>query len=329
MTTRRIAVAIALASALILGGCDNGKEPAFQGWIEADLIFVGPDEAGRVESLAVREGDEVVAGMPLFALDADLQAADVHTAVAQVAEARARLARLEHAQQRQEEIAVLQAQEKRAESAVTLSTAELERVQTLFNRGGIASQAQLDVAKSNADRDRAALEEVRRQIAVARLPSREEDIAAARQSLVGAEARRGAAETKLARRRVAATVAGTVQQIYYRSGEMVAPGKPVVAVLPPGNLKVRFFVGEAVLPKLKFGDVVNIRCDGCADALTAKVSFISRSSEFTPPVIYSLDERNKLVFLIEARPEQPERVRVGQPVTVTLAPTAAAQGAAR
>ena len=128
---------------------------------------------------------------------------------------------------------------------------------------------------------------------------------------------------------MAASVAGTVQQIYYRPGEVVAAGKPVVAVLPPGNLKIRFFVSEAMLPKLKFGDVVNIRCDGCGDALTAKVSFISRSSEFTPPVIYSLDERNKLVFMIEARTEAPERLRVGQPVTITLAPAAASQGAAR
>ena len=328
MMMRRIAVAIALASSLLLGGCNNGKEPAFQGWVEADLIFVGPDEAGRVETLAVREGDEVAAAMPLFALDAELQAADVHTAAAQVAEARARLARLESAQQRKEEVAVLEAQERRAESAVVLSTAELERVQTLFNRGGIASQAQLDVAKANAGRDRAALEEVRRQITVARMASRDEDIAAARQSLAAAEARRGAAETKLARRRVAAPVAGTVQQVYFRPGEMVTAGKPVLAVLPPGNLKVRFFVGEAMLPKLKFGDVVNIRCDGCADALTAKVSFIARSSEFTPPVIYSLDERSKLVFMIEARTEQPERLRVGQPVTVTLAATGTTQGAA-
>jgi HlyD family secretion protein len=329
MTTRRIAAAVALVSALILVGCDNGKEPAFQGWVEADLIFVGPDEAGRVETLAVREGDEVAIAMPLFTLDADLQAADVHTAAAQVAEARARLARLESAQQRKEEVAVLEAQEKRAESAVALSTSELERVQTLYSRGGIASQAQLDIAKANAGRDRAALEEVRRQITVARMASRDEDIAAARQSLVAAEARRSASETKLTRRHVAASVAGTVQQIYYRPGEMVPAGKPVVAVLPPGNLKVRFFVSEAVLPKLKFGDVVNIRCDGCADGLTAKVSFISRSSEFTPPVIYSLDERNKLVFLIEARPEHPEQFRIGQPVTVTLAATVAAPGAAR
>ena len=319
MSAGRIAAVVLLAAASLVGGCDNRKEPVFQGWVEADLIFVGPDEAGRIDTLAVREGDEVAAAMPLFAIDAELQAADVHTAAAQVAEARARLARLESAQQRREEVAVLEAQEKRAESAVALSSAELERVQTLFNRGGIASQAQLDVAKANAGRDRAALEEVRRQITVARLASREEDIAAARQSLAAAEARRSAAETKLARRRVAAPVAGTVQQIYFRPGELVAAGKPVVALLPPGNLKVRFFVNEATLPKLKYGDAINVRCDGCGDGITAKVSFISRASEFTPPVIYSLEERSKLVFMIEARSEASGGLRVGQPVSVTLA----------
>jgi HlyD family secretion protein len=319
MTARRIVAAIAAATTLLLGGCDNGKDAAFQGWVEADLIFVGPDEAGRIETLAVREGDEVASGAPLFGLDSDLQVADVHTAAAQVAESRARLARLETSQQRKEEVAVLEAQEKRIESAVALSTSELERVQTLFNRGGIASQAQLDIAKANAARDRAMLEEVRRQIAVARLASREEDIAAARQSLAAAEARRNASETKLMRRKVAASVAGTVQQVYFRPGEMVPAGKAVIALLPPANLKVRFFVSEVILPKLKFGDVVNVTCDGCGEAIAAKVSFIARASEFTPPVIYSLDERNKLVFLIEARTEQPQRLRVGQPVSVTLA----------
>jgi HlyD family secretion protein len=322
---RRLArVAIALAAAVLLAGCDNGKPPAYQGWVEADLIFVGPDETGRVETLAVREGNEVMAGAPLFDLDSELQAADVHTAAAQVAEARARLARLESAQQRREEVAVLEAQEKRAESAVTLSSSELERVQQLFNRGGIASQAQLDIAKANAGRDRAALDEVRRQITVARMSSREEDIAAARQSLAAAEARRAASETKLARRKVAAPVSGSVQQVYFRPGEMVMAGKPVVALLPPANLKLRFFVNEATLPKVKLGEAVDVRCDGCGGPIVAKVSFISRASEFTPPVIYSLEERNKLVFMVEARTDEPERLRVGQPVSVTLAAPGAA-----
>jgi HlyD family secretion protein len=117
-------------------------------------------------------------------------------------------------------------------------------------------------------------------------------------------------------------VEGTVEQVYFRVGEMVPAGRPIVALLPPGNMKVRFFVNEATLPQIKLGDTVKIQCDGCANRLTANVSFIARSSEFTPPVIYSLDERSKLVFMIEARPTRPEALRVGQPVSVTLAPKA-------
>jgi HlyD family secretion protein len=309
-----------LALTFALAACGNGSG-RLQGWVEGDFVFVGPDEAGRVETLAVREGDQVAAGAPLFAVDAELQTADVQTASAQVAEAKARLARLESAQQRREEIAVLQAQEARAESAVALSTAELDRQQTLRNKG-ISAQAQLDIAQANANRDKAALEEVRRQITVAKMASREEDIAAARQSLAAAQARQTAAETKLARRKVAAPVSGAVQQVYYRPGEMVPAGRPVVSILPPGNIKVRFFVAQAVLPTIALGDAVTVTCDGCTP-IAAKVSFIARSAEYTPPVIYSLEERSKLVFMIEARPEKPDRLRVGQPVNVTLGPAEA------
>jgi HlyD family secretion protein len=308
--------ALAAAFLLALAAC-GGNDGRLQGWVEADFVFVGPDEAGRVETLAVREGDAVERGAPLFAVDTDLQTADVHTASAQVAEARARLARLESAQQRREEVAVLEAQEKRAESAVMLSTADLERQQALASKG-IAAQAQLDIAKANSARDKAALEEVRRQITVARMASREEDIAAARQSLAAAEARRGAAETKLARRKLVSPVGGSVQQVYYRPGEMVPAARPVVSLLPPGNIKVRFFVPETALATVALGDAVNVSCDGC-EPIPARVSFIARTAEFTPPVIYSLEERAKLVFMVEARTERVDKLRVGQPVNVKLA----------
>jgi HlyD family secretion protein len=133
-----------------------------------------------------------------------------------------------------------------------------------------------------------------------------------------AQARLNSAQTRLARRKVSSPVAGSVQQIYYRVGELVPAGKPIVALLPPSNLKVRFFVNEAMLPKLNIGDPVTVTCDGCDAGITAKISFIARSSEFTPPVIYSMEERSKLVFLVEARPDRPDRLRVGQPVSVTL-----------
>jgi len=313
---RALALALALALAPVLAGCgkDTGR---LQGWVEGDFVFVGPDEVGRVQTLSVREGDTVALGAPLFTVDADLQQADVHNAVAQVAEARARLARLETSQQRKEEVAILQAQEKRAESAVALSNAELDRQNTL-NTKGVAAQAQLDIARANANRDKAALEEVRRQITVAQMASRDEDIAAARESLAAAQARQTASETKLARRRLVAPVSGAVQQVYYRPGEMVPAGRPVISILPPGNIKIRFFVPQAMLPLIALGDQVDVTCDGCTP-VRAKVSFIAHAAEYTPPVIYSLEERNKLVFMIEARTEATEGLRVGQPVSVALA----------
>jgi HlyD family secretion protein len=248
--------AVALAVALALAGCDPAKTSTYQGWVEADLIFVAPDEVGRVETLSVTEGDQAQTSAPLFTVDADLQQADLQ-----------------------------------------MQQASLTNAQQAYDRAR-------ELLKTNAGTQKA-LED-------------------AEASLRTAQARLNSSKTRLDRRKVASPVTGSVEQIYYRVGEMVPAGKPVVALLPPGNLKVRFFVNEATLPRIKLGDTVKVECDGCAGDLTAKVSFMSRSSEFTPPVIYSLDERAKLVFLIEARPLHPEQLRVGQPVSVALMPGTAA-----
>src|SRR6185369_6739641 len=277
----------------------------------------GPDEMGRVETLSVREGDQIIKGAPLFTVDSDLQQSDVNTTSAQVSEARERLRRLEAQQQRTEEIAVMEAQEKRAEAMLQLSTAELDRQKQLTARA-VGTQAALDTATANFNRDKAALEEIRRQMTVARLSAREEDIAAARQTLAAAESRKTAAETRLARRKLVSPVNGAVQQVYFRPGELVPSGRPVLSILPPGNIKVRFFIGEPLLATIALGDTVEVTCDGCAKPVTARVSFIARSAEYTPPVIYSLEERNKLVFMIEGRTDTPEGLRVGQPVSVAL-----------
>jgi HlyD family secretion protein len=214
---RRIAFVIALAAAL--AGCGNSNDNTFQGWVEADLIFVSPDESGRIEMLSVREGDAVAQGAPLFTVDPDLQQADVAVAQASVTNAR-------HA---------------------------FDRAQALLKTAA-GTQRSLDEAEA---------------------------------ALRTAEARLNSAQTRLTRRKALSPVAGTVQQIYYRPGEMVPAGRPVVALLPPGNIKVRFFVPEAELPKISLGENVKIACDGCRADIAARVTFISRTSEFTPPVIYS------------------------------------------
>jgi len=157
----------------------------------------------------------------------------------------------------------------------------------------------------------------------------ERSLEEAEAALRTAQARLNSAETRLVRRKMASPVTGTVQQVYFRPGEMVLAGRPIMALLPPGNLKVRFYVPESVLPQIAYGDVVKVGCDGCAADLTARISFIAGAAEFTPPVIYSRDERSKLVFLVEALPEKPQEFRVGQPIEVALARPMAAGEAKR
>ena len=239
-----------LITLLILAGCNNNNDHVLQGWVEAELIFVSPDEQGRVETLKVREGDRVQKGDVLFTVDDDLQKADVVV----------------------RNTAVINAQQ------------SFDRAKELL-KSAAGTQKNFDDAE-----------------------------AALRQ----AKANQGWSQTRLARRNAYSPGEGTIEQVYYRPGETVPAGRPVVSLLPPGNLKLRFFAPQAILPQIKYGQTVGVSCDGCEDGLTAKVSFIARSAEFTPPVIYSQEERAKLVFLIEARPEHPEKFRVGQPVTVTL-----------
>lgn len=239
-----------LALVLALAGCARPASDRFQGYVEGDLIFVGPDETGRVETLLVREGDRVAVGQPIFSVDRELQAADVASAEATLANAKA----------------------------------TYERAVSLIKTSAGTQKA--------VDDAQAALRE--------------------------AEARLVSARTRLARRNVASPIEGTTQQVYYRPGELVPAGRPIVALLAPGNVKVRFFVSEAMLPRISPGTPVTVSCDGCREPIAAKISFISRTAEYTPPVIYSLEERAKLVFLVEARPERPDSLRVGQPVSVAL-----------
>lgn len=295
------------------------SEAGWQGWVEADFVFVAADEAGRLEHLSVSEGRRVEAGAALFAMEHALQDADLSAAQASLAEARARLARIEAATQRPEEIAVLRASEARARAAVDLSEAEYERSKSLVAQG-VATRARLEQAESARDRDRAALAEVQRQIQVAGLSGRPEDIEAATRAVAMAEARVESARTRLKQRTVTAPVPGLVHEIFYRPGEVVPAGRPVVSLLPPANVKLRFFVPQARLPGIAAGQTVRLTCDGCPGNLTARITFVASQAEFTPPVIYSRDERAKLVFRVEAIPEQPDALRVGQPVQVLAVP---------
>ena len=313
---RRLAL---LPLVLLLAGCAETGPARYQGYAEADMLFVGPDEAGRVTALHVDEGDRVSAGQTLFEIDPALQQAALDAAKADLEQARAQLANLKAAAQRPEEIAVLEASQRRAEAALELSRLELNRQKDLYSKA-VGSKAALDTAQATYDQNRAAIDEVNKQIEVGRMGSREMQVAAAEKAVDTAQANLVTAQTRLDRRTLAAPAAGSVETVYFRPGELVPVGRPVLSVLPPDLIKMRFFVPEPDLARFRLGSRVTVHCDGCAGSVPATVSYIATESEYTPPVIYSLDERSKLVFLLEAKPDDPLKLRPGQPITVELAP---------
>jgi len=313
-----IGLVVAATLALFLFTYPTNKESEFPGYMEADLVLVGSEQGGRIATLAVKEGDTVKTGDPVFTLESSEQDAAVAAARARVVEAEARLADAKAQLQRPREIEVLEAALDQAKATLQQATTNLERVKTLYDKGWV-SKAQLDDAVAQHDRNEAAVAEAERRIEAAKLPGRTDLIAAAAANVEAAHYALDEAEKNLAKRYVASPAGGTVEEVYFRPGEVVNAGQAVVALLPPANLKVRFFVAEPVRAGLRIDQTVKVSCDGCPPGLTAKISFIARDAEFTPPVIFSQEQRKKLVFLVEARPEAAAQgLTAGQPVTVSL-----------
>ncbi|HYB05374.1 MAG TPA: HlyD family efflux transporter periplasmic adaptor subunit [Methyloceanibacter sp.] len=308
-----------IAATLFVYGCGDPQTNEFPGYMEAHLVLVGSEQGGRVEILSVEEGDSVEKGMPIFTLESTEQEAEVAAARTRVTEAEARLADAKQHMQRPGEIEVLEAALAQAKAMLVQSNLTLDRTQRLFDKHWV-SQAQLDDAQAQHDRNEAAVAEAEKRIAAANLPNRSDLIDAAAASVETSRHSLEQAEKALAKRKVFAPAAGTIEEVYFRPGEVVNAGQAVVALLPPGNLKVRFFVQEPVRAALHLDQTVRVTCDGCKGELTAKISFIAREGEFTPPVIFSREQREKLVFLVEARPiEATGKLTAGQPVTVSLA----------
>jgi len=322
MTRGRLVGLIALlligAGAAWFYGRPRESAVRFQGYVEGYLVLMAPEDGGRIERLAVDSGDRVTAGQLLFTLESSMQIAQRDEAEAKLHQARAQLADLQAALRRPEEIAVLEAQEERARAQLDLSRAELDRQRALFERG-IAAQAQYDQARTAFERDKAALQEVTRQIQAGQIAARSAEIGAAKAAVQAAEAALRQTEARLARRQVSAPADAQVQDVYFRAGETVNAGQPVLALLPPGNRRIRFYVPEPLLATMALGQTVGLSCDGCEAGLQARVSFISGEAEFTPPVIFSEQERTKLVFRIEAKPLDGAGLPIGLPVTVTPA----------
>jgi HlyD family secretion protein len=282
-----------ILSFLFLAACGRPETTSLSGYVEAEYLYLAPQDAGIVKTLSVREGDRVGAGDVVFTLDpARLSiAAEQATAAAESAEARAA------------DDGAMAQQIAEAEAALRLAEQTFRRSRDLVKDDAVprekydADAAGLASAKARLDRARA-----------------ERTAMQSEWNSMTAAAR--LAERRLADLSTAAPASGVIERVYRRPGEVVAAGEPVIALLPPENIKLRFFAPEPLLAKMQIGATLSFTCDGCAESRTARISFVATEPQFTPPVIYSIDERENLVFLVEARPADPAGLRPGLPVTV-------------
>ena len=309
---------VALA-ALVLGGCQRRESTAYQGHLEGEFVTLASPLAGRLEKLAVSKGARVTAGTLLFSLEQGAESADLRAAAERLRSAQARLADLRKGQ-RPSELAALDARLAQARAAAELSGRELERV-TRLHETRVASDDDFDRARLSHEASVKLVAELAAQLDTARLGARTDVIAAAAAEVAAAQAALDRAGWAIAQKSQAAPRDGLIYDTLYRQGEFVAAAAPVIALLPPENIKVRFFVPEAKFGSLKAGDLVRVALSGRDAPLEARISYLSPKPEYTPPILYNRENRSKLVFMVEAVFDSAvaRDLHPGQPVEVTPA----------
>lgn len=313
----RLGVMVSVVLLMLGAGCRPAPETRWQGYLEGEYVYVASSLAGRLETLAVERGERVAAGTALFTLEATAERTARGEARERLAQAEARRADLGKGQ-RPSELAALTARLGQMRAAAELSGVELGRVAKLYEARVVPTE-DYDRVRLQHEADLARVAEAEAQFETARLGGRADALAAADAEVAAARAAVERAEWSVAEKSPVAPADALVFDTLYRPGELVAAGKPVVALLPPENLRVRFFVPEAVRAGLQSGNEVQVNLSGRAEPLRATVSYLSPNAEYTPPVLYNRENRAKLVYMIEARLDPADAVELlpGQPVDVS------------
>ena len=310
-----------LLPGLLLGfaSCSRPAATGYQGYLEGDFIYVAAPLAGRLDKLAVQKGARVAQGAELFTLEQSAELSGLREAVERLRQSQARLADLQKGQ-RPSELAALEARLAQARSATELSGRELARAAKLHDTA-VMSDEDYDRTRLNHEANTKLVTETEAQLVTAQLGGRADAVAAAQADAAAAQAAVDRAGWNVAQKTQAAPRAALVYDTLFREGEFVPATTPVVALLPPENIKVRFFVPEAGFGALKAGDRVRVAITGRPE-LEAHITYLSPTPEYTPPVLYNRENRSKLVFMVEAVFNDATAARdlhPGQPADVNVA----------
>jgi HlyD family secretion protein len=313
-------LALVLLSAALYGLRHFGQARTltFQGYVEAEYVHVASPVSGALAELRVHRGQEVKAGAPLFMLEQDYERAALAVATHSLKQAADKLANAMKGQ-RPTELASISARLGQAGTAMRLAETEFKRRQTLFAERTISAE-EMDKARADYDLKVQQVREMSANLSTARLGARTDEVSAAQAEVEAAKARVEQAAWTLAQKSQAAPAPALVFDTLFSQGEWVPAGRPVAVLLPPQNIKVRFFVPEETVGGIALGQEAQVRFDGSAEAVPVRVTYVSAQAEYTPPILYSSDNRAKLVFLVEAHPapEQASLLHPGQPVDVRL-----------
>lgn len=312
--------ALAVVAVLSLAGCGAPDDGSCPGYVEGEFVYVAAKLAGRLDDLAVTRGTVAPAGASLFTLEHDYEADAVKRAEAMLERTEDNLRDKEKGL-RPEEIQQIEASLERTKVEKELAALEHRRRIKLYADETI-SREELDQAQTKAEAYRAQVRELEAKLATGKLSARVDQVMAARAEVEAARMELAQARWSLDQKFQSALVGGLVYDVLHYKGEWVNAGAPVVALLPPENVKVRFFAPEEAVGRVKLGQAVTLRYDGAPGPVAATVSYVSPKAEYAPPVIYSQGFRSKLVFMVEARfdPETAATLHPGQPVDVTLFP---------
>jgi HlyD family secretion protein len=318
---------VSLGCLLLANGCARQASDVFPGYAEAEYVRLTAPIAGTLTKLHLSRGDSAPAAAPAFVLEQESETAARQEAEFRIERAQAQLANLKKGK-RPDELAAVRAQLAQANAALALAAADYARDQQLVADKFI-SPARLDSTRSALAQAQARVDELRAQVRVAETGARPDEIRAAEKDVNTAQAQLLQAGWRVDQKTQRTPVAGDVTDVMYREGEWVPAGSPVITLLPPGNIKARFFIPESLLGSIRLGTPVTIQCDGCGAPITGKISFISREAEYTSPIIYSKENRASLVFMIEAKPDlnDARRLHPGQPLELRLADAPAKKAA--
>ena len=301
-------IGAAVVAWLLLGG--SKRERLLSGYIEGENLYLSAPISGTVGSVSAVEGQRVAPGEQLFTIDPATLTAQGEQAQAGVVAAKTQIASAE-----------AQAQQALAEVAAAAADADRAR-RDLVRLESVRREDSAAVAGKDLDAARAALRNAEARATAARktADSRRAQVAAAQAQAAEAAGSRREVDIRVGQLSPAAPAAARVDEVFFQKGEWVSANQPIVSLLPDNKIKVRFYVPEQQVARYRPGRDVRFTCDGCASGLSATIRYVSPRPEFTPPIIFSRDSRDRLVFMVEAYPKRPAGLQPGLPVDVEPLP---------